>query len=1238
MDIEQILAFTDELVFQKSGGHLSDLQQAMLRESWSWQRQSYEKIADAYGYSPTYLKHDVGPKLWKLLSQVLGEKVNKTSFRAAIERQFQLHQAATPATVPTHEPPAVEPEPVASSTDAGSDRTNTSVQDWGDAIDTRFFYGRETELAQLEQWIVSDRCRLITLLGLGGMGKTSLSIKLAQQIQSQFEWVIWRSLCNATPLSDLLTDLLQLLSNQREDNQTTRVNQRIARLLNCMRSQRCLLVLDNIETILQGAETSPNSSGTYDEGYEDYGEFFRQVGATMHQSCLVLTSREKPPEVALLEGELFPVRSFQLSGLQPPEVQQLFHLKGSFQGTEQEWRRLIDGYSGSPLALKIIATTIQTLFGGNIAEFLGQNTLVFGSIRRLIEQQFERLSPTEKTVMYWLAIYREPTTFADLRSDIVPTISPQALIEVLESLEHRSLIEKVKQTAESPTSITTASVPNSLGKSQAVQFSLQPVVMEYVTDRLVVQVCQELLDGLIISAKLLIKQHALLKVQMKDYVRDAQIRLILQPILERLESNLASRVALATHLIGCLSHLQNQSFAEVGYAGGNILNLLCQRYTRLQDYDFSKLVIRQAYLQHVELRNINFTDSDLAQCVFANRLGIVFTVAFSPDGATLVTGDAEGGLRLWQVSDGNLLINYEGHCGWVWSVDFSSNGQLLASCSSDKTIRLWEVATGRCLQILQGHTRALWSVAFSPSGDLLASGGDEPNIKVWDVKTGECIQELVGHTGHILTIAFSPDGEILASGSDDGTIRIWQVKMCTCLQQYQEHRDRVWSVRFNADSSLLVSGSADGTVKFWQLDAGDCIQTIPQEGRVRSIALSADGQRLVSSSDDQTMRVWEVSTGTCLQTLWGHTGAVFSVTLHPDGQTLASGSTDQTVKLWNLQTGRCLKTLRGYTNSVFSVAFHPQGHLLASSSTDQLVRLWETETGTCLNTLVGHTGWVTSVAFHPQGHLLASSSADQTVKLWDVQTGQCLRSLSGHAHWVQSVTFSPDGALLASSGDDRTIRLWSVNTGQCQQVWHGHTGWVWAIAFSPQGDLLASSSEDQTIRLWSVQQGQCVKVLQGHTTRIQSIAFHPQGELLASASGDETVRLWSVKTGECIRILTGHHNTVWTVAFSPDGETLASGSLDQTILLWEVNTGNCLGSMPLLMHSVRTAIAFQPSDPTVLASGGPNGTVQLWQLETRQNVKTLVPDRPYTGTNITRITGITEAQKLTLIALGAIEN
>ena len=200
MDIEQALAFTDALVFAKSRIHLSDLQQAMLRESWSLERQSYDRIADIYGYSPTYLKHDVGPKLWKLLSEVLAEKVNKTSFRTAIERRFKIEN--TTAQSNQDEENIFENEKTLKKfadpllvTEA-----NTSHQDWGDAIDVDFFYGRQAELAQLQQWILVDQCRLVALLGMGGMGKTSLSIKLAQQLQSEFKWVIWRSLRNAPPV------------------------------------------------------------------------------------------------------------------------------------------------------------------------------------------------------------------------------------------------------------------------------------------------------------------------------------------------------------------------------------------------------------------------------------------------------------------------------------------------------------------------------------------------------------------------------------------------------------------------------------------------------------------------------------------------------------------------------------------------------------------------------------------------------------------------------------------------------------------------------------------------------------------------------------------------------------------------------------------------------------------------------------------------------------------------------
>jgi DNA-binding HxlR family transcriptional regulator len=176
----------------------------------------------------------------------------------------------------------------------------------------------------------------------------------------------------------------------------------------------------------------------------------------------VLTSREEPKEIGLLEGETSPVRVLQLKGLQVADVQEIFKAKGSFWGSTAEWSRLIEFYAGNLLALKIVATTIKNLFDGSIAEFLEQNTAVFGDIVNLLEQQFNRLSDAEKEIISWLALNRKPSSFSGMRDKISPSVSPQKLVEALESLEARSLIEK-KDTL----------------------FSLPPVIMEYVTNRLI---------------------------------------------------------------------------------------------------------------------------------------------------------------------------------------------------------------------------------------------------------------------------------------------------------------------------------------------------------------------------------------------------------------------------------------------------------------------------------------------------------------------------------------------------------------------------------------------------------------------------------------------------------------------------------------------------------------------------------------------------------------------------------
>lgn len=343
--------------------------------------------------------------------------------------------------------------------------------DWGEAPDVSLFYGRTEELATLKQWILNARCRLVTLLGMGGMGKTYLSVKLTQHIQDNFEFVIWRSLLPAHPVKDFVAKLITFLSNGQDTNLPQSLHGRISLLICYLQTHRCLLVLDKAETVVKSCAgritMCSNQTGCNCNTYQEYSQFFQRIGEAPHQSCLVLTSREKPKEIALLEGDMLPVRVLQLKGLQLPEIQQIFQTKGQFQGSTAHWHQLIDCYAGNPLALKIIATTIQKVFAGSIPDFLNQHTAVFGDCLNLLEQHFHRLSDTEKEIIKWLALNREPASFSQLQDQISPQMSPQTLLEALESLEARCLINKI-------TGI----------EKRFARFFLQPVVMEYVADRL----------------------------------------------------------------------------------------------------------------------------------------------------------------------------------------------------------------------------------------------------------------------------------------------------------------------------------------------------------------------------------------------------------------------------------------------------------------------------------------------------------------------------------------------------------------------------------------------------------------------------------------------------------------------------------------------------------------------------------------------------------------------------------
>jgi hypothetical protein len=457
------------------------------------------------------------------------------------------------------------------------------LQDWGEAPDISSFYGRSEELRQLEQWIVQDHCKVVALLGMGGIGKTTLAVMLADQIQEQFECLIWRSLKSAPPMQALLGSLIEFLSQGQETLSSQNIQQGISQLLNYLRQKRCLVVLDEAEAIFRSSEGKFRPRhGHYQEGYEGYGELLRRVGGDRHQSCLLLTSREKPEEIGAFEGQSLPVRSLQLRGLQVEDAKEIFKAKG-FSGSENGLPELIDLYGGNPLALKVITTMIHEVFNGNVAHFLKQNTLVLGDrLRTLLKQQVNRLSDLEKEVVYWLMIEREPVSLSRVGANLLIPPPRSQLLEALASLERRSLIEQVMEASET-------------------LFTLQPLVMKYAIEEFVEQVLDEIdavLENQDIQQFKLLRNHSLVKPpSLSNLDSDGVLPYIPTRMLTRLKEALkmmfrSDESGIVEELSEILPLLRGKSPLAVGYVGRNLLELLKALGGDPSTYDWQDIAIR----------------------------------------------------------------------------------------------------------------------------------------------------------------------------------------------------------------------------------------------------------------------------------------------------------------------------------------------------------------------------------------------------------------------------------------------------------------------------------------------------------------------------------------------------------------------------------------------------------------------------------------------------------------------
>jgi WD40 repeat protein len=690
-------------------------------------------------------------------------------------------------------------------------------------------------------------------------------------------------------------------------------------------------------------------------------------------------------------------------------------------------------------------------------------------------------------------------------------------------------------------------------------------------------------------------------------------------------------------LIACLDQQLSQSpKSSIGYATGNVINLLLAEQIDLSKFDFSNRYIAEVDFQDVILHDVDFSGVTCDRCRFGQMLGMPIRILFSPDGRWLAVGDTNCQIKLWEVSTMQEMATLIGHTGWVRDVSFSADSQLLASASSDGTVRIWDIASQTCLKIIEAHGDWVWRIQFATRKSLVVSFGVDRKCKVWYWKLGKAVLSFTIKDKALRNVMFEPNNGIVASCSIEG-IKLWSVWRLQHLRSITEYATHLRRVVFSPDGYWIIGADLNCQIHCWEVATGKRIHTlIGHTSQISEVNFSESGE-IISTCLDQ-IRLWHPETGTCLRTIVlnqeGSRVADYRPPTLTHPELLATGSDNGVIKLWNISTGDCMMNALGKFASMLTLAIHPTAaNQCATGDTIGNIYLWDCAASKLVPTVLqGHQGMVLSVAYSPSGRFLASGSHDRTIKIWDTITGDCLQTLQGHTDHIAQLAFITEQRLLSGSYD-LTLREWNWAANTSQILPFNDADFILGMTLTPDRTRLAIATPKEFLEIFNLS-SQHSERWPFVGNRIHYLVFQPDHSLVGVTDGG-ILNYWDPQ-GKIIAHWPIAQQEVRAIALHPqDANQLWVTGDDGHIYQWDLVQQICI-RRTTQSNSPGWGMGITASGIVVSCHG--DGGIRTWipQAQTMTIAHQQNLTQPYQGLDITGIQGLNRSEILTLMKMGAI--